>query len=160
MLANGPPWMKAGLFSSVCTRLGASASLSSTVIAPCAFRSLAVTGFCSRVADDDVPQALLQILEGRREAEDRHHFGGDDDVEAVLARVAVAGPPSATTMSRSARSFMSPARASTGCAARRCRSLPVDVVVEHRRQQIVGELIAPKSPVKCRLMSSIGTTCA
>ena len=27
MLANGPPWMKAGVPSSVCTRFGASASL-------------------------------------------------------------------------------------------------------------------------------------
>ena len=32
MLANGPPWMKAGLFSSVCTRLGLMASFSSTAI--------------------------------------------------------------------------------------------------------------------------------
>src|SRR5437773_432600 len=32
ILAKGPPWTKAGLFSSVCTRLGSSASLSSTVI--------------------------------------------------------------------------------------------------------------------------------
>ena len=49
MLANGPPWMKAGLFSSVCTRFGFSASFSSTVIAPSALRSAAVTGFLSRV---------------------------------------------------------------------------------------------------------------
>ena len=49
MLANGPPWMIAGLFSRVCTRFGASASLSSTVIAPWAFRSRARMGFCSRV---------------------------------------------------------------------------------------------------------------
>ena len=49
MLANGPPWMKAGVPSSVCTRLGESASLSSTVIAPCAFKSRARTGLRSRV---------------------------------------------------------------------------------------------------------------
>ena len=36
----------------------------------------------------------------------------------------------------------------------------VDVVVDHRGQQVVGEPIAWKSPVKWRLMSSIGTTCA
>ena len=49
MLANGPPWMKAGLSSSVCTRFGFMASFSSTVIAPWAFRSAAVTGLRSRV---------------------------------------------------------------------------------------------------------------
>ena len=48
MLANGPPWMIARLFSSVCTRLGASASRSSAVMAPCALRSLAVTALPSR----------------------------------------------------------------------------------------------------------------
>ena len=49
ILAKGPPWMNAGLFSSVCTRLGARASLSSTVIAPGAFTSAAVTALRSRV---------------------------------------------------------------------------------------------------------------
>ena len=47
MLAKGPPWMKAGLFSRVCTRLGCSASRSSAVIAPWACRSAAVTGLPS-----------------------------------------------------------------------------------------------------------------
>ena len=49
MLANGPPWMNAGLFSSVCTRFGLMAFFSSTAIAPLAFRSAAVIGFRSRV---------------------------------------------------------------------------------------------------------------
>ena len=49
MLANGPPWMKAGLFSSVCTRLGARASFNNTDIGPGAFKSLASTGSRSRV---------------------------------------------------------------------------------------------------------------
>ena len=43
------------------------------------------------VADHDVAQPLLQVLEVEREAEDRHDFGGDHDVEAVLARKTVAG---------------------------------------------------------------------
>src|SRR5882672_4117847 len=74
MLANGPPWMKAGVPSSVCTRLGDSASLRITV---------------ARVGDDDVAEPRLQVLEVLGEAEDRHHLGGDGDVEAVLARKAV-----------------------------------------------------------------------
>ena len=48
MLANGPPWMKAGLFSSVCTRFGLMASFNSTVIAPLAFKSAAVIGLAAR----------------------------------------------------------------------------------------------------------------
>ncbi len=44
MLANGPQCIITGWPSSVCTRLGFSASLSSTVIAPAAPRSSAVTG--------------------------------------------------------------------------------------------------------------------
>ncbi len=49
ILANGPPWMKAGVPSSVCTRFGAMASLSSAVMAPWALRSRARTGLRSRV---------------------------------------------------------------------------------------------------------------
>src|SRR6516165_444665 len=49
MLPKGPPWMKTGLCSIVCTRLGASASFNSTVIAPAALTSPAVTGLRSRV---------------------------------------------------------------------------------------------------------------
>jgi len=41
ILAKGPPWTKAGLFSSVCTRLGCIASFKSTVIAPSALMSRA-----------------------------------------------------------------------------------------------------------------------
>ena len=39
------------------------------------------------VADHDLAEALLEVLEARRQAEDRHDFRGDDDVEAILARV-------------------------------------------------------------------------
>ena len=92
MLANGPPWMKAGLFSSVCTRFGFSASLSSTVIAPWALRSRARIGVRSRaVADDDVAEPLLEVDEAVGQAENRHDLGGHHDVEAVLPREAVAG---------------------------------------------------------------------
>ncbi len=47
MLAKGPPCTNAGVPSSVCTRLGLSASLSRAVIAPSACRSCAVTGWSS-----------------------------------------------------------------------------------------------------------------
>ncbi len=44
MLANGPPWTMAGVPSSVCTRLGLSASFSSAAMAPTAWSWSAVTG--------------------------------------------------------------------------------------------------------------------
>src|SRR3989441_1178981 len=50
MFPNGPQWMNAGPPSSVCTRLGLIASLSSSVMAPWAFRSLARTGCLSDVS--------------------------------------------------------------------------------------------------------------
>jgi formate--tetrahydrofolate ligase len=49
MLPNGPPCTSAGPPSRVCTRLGRMASLSSSVMAPAALSSAAVTGFRSRV---------------------------------------------------------------------------------------------------------------
>ncbi len=47
MLANGPPCTNTGLFSSVCTRFGFSASLSTAVMAPDAFSDSARTGWRS-----------------------------------------------------------------------------------------------------------------
>lgn len=44
IFANGPPCTIAGVFSSVCTKLGFIASFRSTEIAPSAFKSLAVIG--------------------------------------------------------------------------------------------------------------------
>ena len=49
MLANGPQWIRAGWPSSVWTRLGLSASLSTTAIAPAARSCSAVTGSPSNV---------------------------------------------------------------------------------------------------------------
>ena len=43
----------------------------------------------ARVADDDVAEPALEILQVHGQAEDRHDLGGDGDVEAVLAREAV-----------------------------------------------------------------------
>ena len=49
MLANGPPCIKAGVFSSVCTRFGFIASFKRAAIEPTAFKSLAYTGVPSYV---------------------------------------------------------------------------------------------------------------
>ena len=41
------------------------------------------------VADDDAREALLEVVDGSRQAEDRHDLGGDGDLEVVLARNAL-----------------------------------------------------------------------
>ena len=111
ILAKGPPWMKAGVPSSVCTRLGAIASFNSAAMAPWALSSLGAHRFAvAGIGDDDVAEPLLQIVEILGQTEDRHHFGGDRDVEAGLARIAVGDAAERTTISRSARSFMSMTR--------------------------------------------------
>ena len=42
------------------------------------------------ITDDDVAEPLTQILEVLAQAQDSHHFRGHDDVESILARIAVA----------------------------------------------------------------------
>ena len=44
MLPKGPAWIRAGVCSNVCNRLGLIASRSRTAMAPAALRSSAVTG--------------------------------------------------------------------------------------------------------------------
>ena len=92
------------------------------------------------VADHDIAQAVLQVLERGRQAENRHHFRGDDDVEAVLARIAVA-----RTAERhhdvAQRAVVHVDHALPGDAAHVDAQLVavMDVVVDQRRQQVVGE---------------------
>jgi hypothetical protein len=51
---------------------------------------LGAHGFAlARIADDDVAEARLEILEVLGKTEDRHDFGGHRNVEAGFARVAV-----------------------------------------------------------------------
>src|SRR5262245_63072295 len=50
---------------------------------------LAVTG----IRHDDVAEPFLEIVEVLGEAEDRHDFGSDRDVESRLAREAVGDAP-------------------------------------------------------------------
>ena len=47
---------------------------------------------CARRPDNDVGEPPLEIRNGRRQTEDRHHFGGDGNVETVLARETIRRP--------------------------------------------------------------------
>ena len=91
------------------------------------------------VARDHLAQALLEVLEAGGEAEHGHHLGGHGDVEAVLAREAV-GDAAERGDDLAQRAVVHVDRAAPGDPALvdAQRVAPVDVVVEHRRQQVVG----------------------
>ena len=95
--------------------------------------------FVARVGDNDVADALLQVFEVGREAEDRHDFGGDGDVEAVFAGEAVGGAAERVD-DRAERAVVHVHDAAPGDAAGIDAEAvaPVDVVIEQRREQIVG----------------------
>ena len=70
-----------------------------------------------------------------------------------------AWPPMATTTSRSARSFMSSTRFQVTLRTSMSSSLPWCTWLSIRAaSRLFAAAIAAKSPVKCRLMSVIGTT--
>ncbi len=116
----------------------------------------------ARVADDDVAEALLEILEVAGETEDRHHLGGDRDVEAVLAREAVRDAAERVDdRAQGAIVHIEDAAPLDAAAVEADCVAPIDVIVDQCREQVVGaEVMAWKSPVKWRLMSSMGTTWA
>ena len=90
------------------------------------------------VADDDVAEPLLQVLEVGGQAEDRHDFRGDGDVEAGLARKAV-GDAAERADDLAQRAVVHVHDAAPDDAAGVDAELvaPVDVVVDQRRQQVV-----------------------
>ncbi len=94
----------------------------------------------ARVAHHDLAEPLFQIPETGREAEDRHHLGCHHDVEAVLARIAV-GRAAEARRDVAQRAVVDVQHAPPGHAAQVEAQLvaPVDVVVDQRGQQIVGE---------------------
>ncbi len=103
--------MKAGLFSSVCTRFGANASLSSAAIEPAADKSLAVTAFLSRVCPIWIWPSR-RCRSARSEARQKIAMTSEATVMSNPASRGkpLAAPPNEVTISRSARSFMSTAR--------------------------------------------------
>ena len=85
-----------------------------------------------------LPSRRSRSLRSSDEAEDGHDLGGDGDVEAVLAREAV-GDAAERVDDLAQRAIVHVEHAPPGDAARvEAEAVaPVDVVVDHRRQQIV-----------------------
>ena len=154
--------MNAGLFSSVCTRFGASASFSSTVIAPAPCRSRAMIGVRSAVyATTMRPSRSFRS----RKPVARQKIAITSEATTISKPSwrgkPLPGPPSPTVISRSARSFMSTTRRQAMRRTSMPRLLPWCTWLSiSAASRLLAAAIAAKSPVKCRLMSSIGTTCA
>ncbi len=90
------------------------------------------------VADHDVADAALEVGPRLGQAEDRHQLGRDDDVEAVLARVAVADPaqPDDQVAQRPVVEVHDPLPADAADVDAELVAV-VDVVVDQRREQVV-----------------------
>ena len=93
----------------------------------------------ARVADDDLAEPRLEIGERLRKAEDRHDFGGDDDVEAVLPRKAVARAAQRDgDVSQRAVVHVHDALPRNASHVDAQRVAVVDVIVEERGEEVVG----------------------
>ena len=140
ILAKGPPWMMAGLFSSVWTRFGSSASFSKAVMAPAAPISPAVTGLpVVGIGADDLGEPLFQIRDAGSQAEDRHDLAGYRDVKTVLAGGAI-DLAAQTVHDEAELSVVHVHAALPGDAAGiNVQGVALlDAVVDHGRQQVVG----------------------
>ena len=91
------------------------------------------------VADDHAAQPALEVGQVGGEAEHRHHLGGHGDVEAVLAREAVrhAAQTGDDLAQRAVVHVDGPAPRDPALVEALLVA-PINVVVEHRRQQVVG----------------------
>ena len=90
------------------------------------------------IADDDVAEAPFEVLQILGKAQDRHDLGGDGDVEAGLARKAVGGAAERDD-DVAQRPVVHVQDAPPGDAPgidAECVA-PVDVVVDHRGEEIV-----------------------
>ncbi len=94
----------------------------------------------ARVADDDLAEPLLQVGERFGETEDRHHLGGDDDVEPVLPRKAVRGTAEGhrDVAQRTIVHVDDPLPRDAAHVDPE-RVAVMDVIVEQRGEQVVGD---------------------
>ena len=161
MLANGPQWTMAGLPSSVWTRFGLAASRSRTAIVP-------ATSSCSAVTGSPPTFSATVIAPSRRR---RSWRSRPDASSAITSEAAVMSNPVSRGNGRSSptpieirrrrRSSMSRHRRHVIVAGSIRSSFPCTRCASTAdARRLFAAAIACKSPVKWRLMSSIGTTCA
>ena len=94
----------------------------------------------ARVAHHDVTEALLQVGEIAREAQDGHDLGRHHDVETILPGKAVCGPAQADgDIAQGAIVHIDDAGPGDAPDIDVQRIAVVDVIVQQRRQQVVRE---------------------
>ena len=161
MFANGPPCTKAGVWARVCTRLGLSASLRRAHTAPVAFRSPAVTILSSYVLATIRRETRLF----RSAMFMERHSVAMISLAVVMSNPSSRGfplllPPRPVTMKRSCLSFMSMQRRQVMRLGSMSRGFPCWMELSSIAAiRLFAAVIACRSPVKWRLMSSMGTTC-
>lgn len=108
---------------------------------------------------DDVAQPPLEVGKVGREAQNRHHLARRRDVEMVLPRDAAAAAPD-----RNVDEFpIVHVHTAVETDAVRIDAQSVsaeNMVVQTAQSRLLAEVMACRSPVKCRLMSAMGTTWA
>ena len=89
-------------------------------------------------ADHHPAELLLEIVEVGREAEGRHHLRGDRDVETVLARKPVAHAEPDHGLAQRPVVHVEDAPPGDPPLVEAERIAPIHVIVDHRREKIVG----------------------
>ncbi len=159
---NGPAWISTGWPSSVCTRLGFSASFMITAIAPATRSCSAVTGSPSAV-DATTIRPRRARRSARSEASASTAITSD---AAVITNPFSRGtpcifPPSPMTVYRSSRALTSSVRGHVMLVGSIPSGFPkYSDASSADASRLWAAVTAWKSPLKWRLMSSIGTTCA
>src|SRR5690606_35922270 len=91
------------------------------------------------IADDDVADRFLEILDRGGEAQDRHDFGRDGDVEAGLTRIAVGDAAQRSDdLAQGAVVHVEHTAPGDAAGVDLLGVAPIDVVVDQRAQQVVG----------------------
>ena len=162
MLPNGPACRKTGWCSSVWTRFGSIASRITTVIAPATWSCSAVTG-----SPSNVDATTIRPRRARRSCR--------SDASARIAMISEAAvitnsfsrgipwafPPSPITVRRSSRSFTSSVRGHVIVCGSIPSGLPWKIEASSAAaRRLCAAVTAWKSPLRWRLIASIGTTCA
>ena len=161
ILAKGPPCIIAGVCSKVCAKFGFIASFNNTAIAPLAFKSLAVTGSPSIL----YPTIILPRRSFKScKSFDKHNIAIISDATVIInpssRGTPFIFPPRPTVIFLRALSFISKVLFQVIFLVSILRLFPWCIWLSNiALSKLLAVVIACKSPVKCKFISSIGTTC-
>ncbi len=157
MLAKGPPWTKAGCPSKVCTRFGIMASTKSAAMEPAAPKSLAQTGPPLAMPIKIFPS--LSLRSSKLCA--RHKMAITSDAAVMSKPLSRTMLPTPVMISLRLRSFMSRTRRQVMVLGSKPSLLPLKRWLStSAARRLWAAATACMSPVKWRLISSMGTSWA